>query len=273
MEAQAAIGEKEIDTYEEDGLIKIRLPAVILDLRQKFLEEICLWLDHFGNFRATPETLSDDLVKIAKDDRQLVGRLYKISRRFPTTKQIASHPYFTTLAGVLMKTSLVSCCHLVNIRFDLPQESKYLLDAHQDFPYIQGSLNGLTIWLPFHDVKKDMGPPSFIIGSHRWGVLKSKEYSLAEVGGSGGRSFKIIETGRLDREKFVSEEINSDAALVFHTLLVHRSETNISERARISIQLRFDDALNQISFGKNYPEGLYLNNKLVETYPEFVEEG
>lgn len=257
--------------YERDGLVKVHLPEDIAGLQKEFLRECCVWLAHFGGFKTTPEALPDDLVKIAKDNRQLLGRLYKIARRFPAAKRLACHPYFVRVAQNLMKTNLVSCCHLVNVRFDLPQESKYLLDTHQDFPYIQGSLNGLTVWLPFSDVTKDMGAPSFVLGSHRWGALKVKEYSLGEVGGSGGKSFEIIETKRLEKESFASGEIKSDTALVFHTLLVHRSEANISGRARVSVQLRFDDALNQVSFEKNYPEGLYLNNKLTETYPELVE--
>ena len=121
--------------------------------------------------------------------------------------------------------------------------------------------------MPFSDIALDMGPPSFMPGSQKWGVLKVKP---SWVGGKGGEPYTIAETDRIQEADFVSKEISGAQALVFHTLLVHRSEPNTSKNARLSIQLRFDDLLDTTSFGKNYPEGLFLGESPSKTYPEFV---
>jgi hypothetical protein len=270
---ESQLDKRKVAQYEEEGIIKIDLPPNIIELQQQFLRECCRWVGHFGKYECSSETFARDLIDIAQTDRSLVAKLYKVSRRFVSAKQLASEPYFVACAKTIMGTESVSCCHLVNVRFDLPGESKYSLESHQDFPYIQGSVNGITIWMPFFDISQEMGAPSWIPGSHRWGALKVREYSLGQVGGSGGKSFVIADTEHMEGKGFVKGVIKSHEALLFSTLLVHRSEPNISETARISIQVRFDDAYSQASFTRNYPEGLYLNNRLNEAYPELVENG
>ena len=169
-----------------------------------------------------------------------------------------------------MGTSLVSCCHFVNVRIDLPGKEKYLLPPHQDFPYIQGSLNGITWWIPVADTPLNIGPPSWISGSHKLGVLAVKEFDYASTGASGGRSFCITGEEQFKDSDYVCEPIAFGEGLVFSTLLLHRSERNRSQRARVTIQVRFDDALAKESFARNYPEGLYLGDSFNKTYPEYV---
>ncbi len=259
-----------LQKFESDGIVKITLPAEIQAFQREFANDACAWLKRWTGCECASPSLAADMVRIAKENRALVGRLYKVARRFAVTKQMACHPFLVDLAKTLMQAPLVSCCNFVAVRFDLPSESKYLLDAHQDFPYIQGSLNGITIWMPFNDADERVGSPSWIPGSHRWGVLRVREFSLEQAGGSGGRSFELVDFDRLAGHEFVREDVRAGEALAFHTLLVHRSEPNTSGVARMSAQLRYDDVFERSSFERNYPEGLYLNNRLTDTYPEYV---
>lgn len=261
----------QIAAYDRDGIIKITLPPAVSRLRQQFLQETAEWLVGVGQPAIDIANLPAQLARLAGQDRPLIARLYKIARRFPAAKQLACAPFFVALAQELMRTALVSCCHFVNVRIDLPDEDRFLLDAHQDFPFIQGSLNGLTVWLPFTTTPLPMGPPSCILGSHRWGMLPVTEYGPAETGGSGGKSFRIADQPRLEAGLFVNWAVEADEALVFSTLLVHRSERNQSPLARLNAQLRFDDALAGESFDRNYPEGLYLGDRLATTYPEYIQ--
>jgi len=262
-----------LSTYQRDGLIHVNVSAEIAELQVHFMHECCAFLRVLGMTDTTPATLPADLVTAARQDRALVGRLYKASRRFPSAKQLAAHPFFVDLAGQLMQTELVSCCHFVCVRIDLPTEDRYMTPAHQDFPYIQGSMNGITVWLPFSDLTVSHGIPSFVDGSHHWGMLRVHEYSLDEIGHNGGQSFALADDPRLRDAKYVRPNtVGKNEALVFHTLLLHRSEPNRSTEARITIQLRFDDLANKDSFRRNYPEGLYLNDRLEKTYPEYVAQ-
>ena len=264
-------------SYQTDGLVTVGLPAEIHTLQQQFCQQTTNWLRHFSDPPIPANDLAADelaveLAQLGRRQRPLVGQLYKAARRFPATKQLACHPYFIACAQQLMNTELVSCCNFVSIRIDLPEESKYMVPPHQDFPYIQGSLNGITIWMPFTDISLDMGPPAWIAGSHATGMLPVRERSLADAGNVGAQIFEFADPPELADSDFRCQPITAQQALAFHTLLVHRSTPNQSDRARISIQLRFDDLANKESRQRNYPEGRYLDNLLADSYPEFVVE-
>jgi hypothetical protein len=264
-----ALDESLIGAYQADGIIQLTVPDSIRALQLDFLRDCALWLNHFGGLDVQPSAVPATLPMV---DRQLVARLYKISRRFKAAKQLAAHAWFTQLAGDLMRTPLVSCCHFVNVRMDLPDEDTFLLPIHQDFPYIQGSFNGITVWLPFHDTPQEAGPPAWIPGSHTGGVQAVREqvYGTGPVR-SGGRSFDVADAAAYADARFVSADVPFGTALVFSTLLVHRSQRNRSHVARLNVQLRYDDALAAESFERNYPEGLYLGDALTTTYPEHVQ--
>src|SRR6266571_2014608 len=139
------------EAYRRDGVVQLKVPEAVRELQSAFLRECCAWLDRFAAVNVTPQRLPDVLPTI---ERSTVGRLYKVSRRFPAAKQLASHQWFCDVAGKLMETNLVSCCHFVNIRMDLPREQTYLLPVHQDFPFIQGSYNGITVCFFFLMIRR-----------------------------------------------------------------------------------------------------------------------
>ena len=264
------LSERSVVDYRDAGLLRLTLAQATADLCKEFMQEVCTWLKVIGGIDVKPDDLPAQLPIIAAQNRTLVARLYKISRRFPAAKRLASDRWLAEVAAQLMGAPLVSCCHFVNIRIDLPGEEKYLLPPHQDFPYIQGSLNGVTWWIPFADTPVSVGPPSFILNSHKEGLLKVREIDYGSTGGSGGRSFELAELSRFENATYVHEAVNAGEGLVFNTLLLHRSEPNHSNLARINIQVRFDDPFASESYERNYPEGLYLGDSLAKTYPDCV---
>ena len=269
-DVQAGLSDKQLAEYHAEGILRLPLPRETKLLCNEFLKEMSIWLEKMGNTTIHPEDLPARLPELAVKDRALIAKLYKVSRRFPAAKRIASDHWLADVAAQLMGVPMVSCCHFVNVRIDLPGEEKYLLPPHQDFPYIQGSLNGVTWWIPFSDTPIDVGPPSWIPGSHKLGMLKVEEIDYEKTGKSGGRSFQIAGTNRFANAKYKHEPVARGEALVFDTLLLHRSEPNRSVLARVNIQVRFDDPFARESFERNYPEGLYLGDSLTKTYPEYV---
>lgn len=270
MSETTVLSPEQLRAYRQDGLLMLRAPADLLREARGLLGEMRLWIRRFTGDEVTDADLPAYLADLARRDRPVVGRLYKASRRFPSLRRMASHPWLERLAGEGMETPLVTCCHFVNVRIDLPGEDKYLVPPHQDFPYIQGSLNGVTVWMPLMDTPTLLGPPTFVPGSHLQGVMPVREYSLSQSGGSGGKSFAIADTDMVAAQTFVGGDIAFGELAFFHTLLLHRSERNQGDVARINVQIRFDDALNAESYARNYPEGLFLGDRLTQTYPEHV---
>ena len=73
--------------------------------------------------------------------------------------------------------------------------------------------------------KFKMGPIEYISGSHKK-VLPSKSGLLLD---------------NLGHKNFICNEVNLGECLIFSQLLVHRSGINLSKKARISLQIRFND--------------------------------
>lgn len=257
--------------YSRNGLTQVTLPPHLHGLLDNFKTECCQFISHFSGIKLLSDDLCAELPVIALTNRQLVSRLYKASRRFPSAKRLACDSYFTMISALLMNAQFAACCHFVNIRIDLPGEDKFLLPPHQDFPYIQDSLNAVVLWIPFFDAEVQHGLPSYIPGSHKLGIINVEKFDSNTTGGSGARSFRFSDTSKLSSMNYVANSIISKGeALIFSTQLIHRSEPNVSKLARLTLQARFSDPFNTDSYLKNYPEGLYLGDKFSDFYPEYA---
>jgi ectoine hydroxylase-related dioxygenase (phytanoyl-CoA dioxygenase family) len=267
------IDSNDVSRYHRDGMIRIQLPSEVCNLLKSFVNECCAWIKHFAHVDVAAIDLARTLPTLARSNRDIIAKLYKVSRRFPSAKKLGCHPKLTSASARLMNVEFAACCHFINIRIDLPGEDKYLLPPHQDFPYIQDSINSVTWWIPFADTSVETGPPRFLLGTHKLGILPVKEFDYESTGRSGGKSFQIADETRFNNIDYsCNQSVPFGQAILFDTLLVHRSEPNNSSVARLSVQLRFSDPFSVDSFERNYPEGLYLGNRFSHSYPEYVIE-
>jgi len=262
------LSQNQVLDYELNGILKIKLNSELLSLSEAFLHELSMYLNHYFGDAYSDEPIEKRLYLIARESRGEIGKLYQVIRRFPSMKKLACHDWFISIAQTLMKSELVSCCNFVAARFDFPNESKYATAPHQDFPYIQGSQDGLTFWLPFVDVPFITGAPSFVSSSHKDGAQAVIEKEINNSNGTNSiEALRLEEWSALEYQKI---EVKKDECLVFSTNLIHKSEPNLSDYCRITTQLRFDNLFNRTSWEKGFPEGLYLGQKLSSSYPELV---
>ncbi len=287
MELISSLSKETIEKYNVDGIIKISLPSEITQLQNEFLLDCCKFLKKWANFKTTPETLSFDLVGLSKINRNIVGKLYKVSKRFRSARALSCHPYFTEIAQALMNTELISCYHLTIVRIDLPNEEKFLMPPHQDFPYIQGSMNGLTLYLTFDDITPKHGVVSIKRGTHHEDIIKvtesdsrlsSAQTEYVSTGNStrkiqaADKVCEIADMSQINNLHFEQESLSKNEAYFFHTLLLHSSEKNTSDSARITMQIRFDDLFYEDSFNRNFPEGRSRDDLFSNNFSEFVVE-
>jgi hypothetical protein len=283
----SSLSKETIEKYNKDGIIKISLPSEIVELQNEFLLDCCKFLKKWANFETTPEKLTFDLVELSKINRNIVGKLYKVSKRFRSSRALSCHPYFTEIAKALMNTEIISCYHLSIVRIDLPNEEKFLMPPHQDFPYIQGSVNGLTLYLTFDDITPKHGVVSIKRGTHHNGIMKVTESdsrlssAQTEYVSTGNSSKKIQSTDKvceisdmsqINNLHFEQEPLSKNESYFFHTLLLHSSEKNTSDSARITMQIRFDDLLCEDSFNRNFPEGRNRDDLFSNNFSEYVVE-
>lgn len=256
--------------YSKTGLTLVDVPAEIYNLQLDFLREVASYLGHWHSMPNLTETnVMSAIMDLARMDRASVGLLYKASRRFPAAKRLACSNWAVETAKHAMGTELVSCCTFVATRIDLPGENQFATAPHQDFPYIQGSFDGVTIWLPMQNTPLEMGPPEFLPGSHADGAHKVREKSLENFE-SGTSTIEAVDVAAWANLDYAALPVQMTQALVFSTMLVHRSGVNRSDFPRFSVQLRFDNLTSEQSFRRGFPEGLYLGELLSSNYPELV---
>lgn len=114
---------------------------------------------------------------------------------------------------------------------------------HQDWRSIQGSLDGVIVWVPFCDVGKDNYPLEIIPGSHRLGLLPSAEDPFGHR----------VADGVIDEAAFSPLEVSKGDAVFFSTFLVHRTGDKGGKNVRVAASFRFNNAAEPSFIARNYP--------------------
>jgi ectoine hydroxylase-related dioxygenase (phytanoyl-CoA dioxygenase family) len=118
-------------------------------------------------------------------------------------------------------------------RLIFPNSERLVVHPHQDYEFMGGDPEFYTVWIPLHDCPIDTGPLKLIEGSHRLGI---KEHQRDDL------HVPEIPMPNVDDDGWISGQINAGDVLIFHSLTVHAAMPNISDRMRISLDCRFQDA-------------------------------
>lgn len=114
---------------------------------------------------------------------------------------------------------------------------------HQDWRSIQGSIDGVVVWLPFGEVGLDNYPLEVIPGSHRLGLLPSADDPFGH---------RIAE-GKFDESAFVPLEVSKGDAVFLTSFTVHRTGSKGGKRVRVAGSFRFNNAAESTFIARNYP--------------------
>jgi hypothetical protein len=168
---------------------------------------------------------------------------YDQLRYLPEIAEISSDKALIKIAKTAGIKFPVHCARPI-LRADMPFDEKWEFLAHQDYVFNQGSLNSVTIWIPFQDTPVKLGAVQVIAGSHSAGSVSSRA----------GIINKINEAG------FVSMPVKLGQVLVFSQFLHHRSGRNMGSGIRFSLQVRFNDLADKEYAGRKY----YINQTVKE---------
>lgn len=199
----------------------------------------------------------DGLMELATRRRQDVGPIYDACRRLIAVHRLAAREDFEAISRHLMGTQNVMLHREKQVRIDLPRETKFLFDWHQDFPYAQDSEDALVYWIPLHAVDETNGCLKVRPGSHRLGVQSTLLNTAYASDASKSKSHAIELTGE---SAFAFPEIavpmNAGDVLVIHTLVVHKSGQNLSDRARWTAMARHANFDDKWAVQNGWPSGI-----------------
>lgn len=143
----------------------------------------------------------------------------------------------------------------------------YLVDAHQDWRSMQGSLNSVVIWLPLMDITKEHGALQILPQSHKWGLRTNHIQN----------NFGMVKLSEKEEQSLIDVEVKQGDALVFSAFLVHKSGDNTSPTPRWSCHFRYNDLDEKTFINRGYPHPYvyYPQNDLITSdFPssEQIEE-
>jgi phytanoyl-CoA dioxygenase PhyH len=116
-------------------------------------------------------------------------------------------------------------------RFSFPQNVKHTTPAHQDFPFIQGTAETFTTWIPLGDTPRELGGLKIDAGTHR-----SRVYDHHISFGAGGMG---IDPDALP-DNWHSTDYRAGDVLLFHSMIVHQALPNLTpDRLRLSVDYRY----------------------------------
>jgi ectoine hydroxylase-related dioxygenase (phytanoyl-CoA dioxygenase family) len=116
--------------------------------------------------------------------------------------------------------------------------------AHQDFPSIQGSLDGIVIWIPLVDVDINRYPLEVIPGSHNNGILPSIENN---------DSSWEVSPECYNETDFIPIECEVGDVVFMSYFTVHRSSQNGDHRLRLACSTRYDNPDEKTFIERTYP--------------------
>ncbi|WP_086829504.1 phytanoyl-CoA dioxygenase family protein [Allokutzneria sp. NRRL B-24872] len=136
-------------------------------------------------------------------------------------------------------------CHPMHIaRVTAPTPRATPTPAHQDYRLIQGAVDTLTMWIPLADCPADAGGLEVLSGSHRLGVL-----GVSRAEGPGGVSAQVAGSGVND---WRTAHFGQGDVLVFTSLTVHGARPNLSDRLRLSADIRWQARSEPAAFIDGY---------------------
>lgn len=177
-----------------------------------------------------------------RDFNAFLGKA-NISQYLLSINELTTHqPIVKILKNLGLNNPVINTRPLVSYSHkDLSKNDMYWkVPAHQDWPSMQGSIDGVTVWIPLVELDESMGYLEVIPKSHLQGALKQKDNT-------------VLDESSFDAKDFVPIVMNRGDVLIFNTFLIHRSGHNTSNKVRLTTHLRYDNADEESFIQRNYP--------------------
>ena len=118
------------------------------------------------------------------------------------------------------------------------------LDAHQDWPSVQGSLDGLGVWVPLCDVDDNAFPLELVPGSHRRGLIAPQ----------GNKTDVIWVVDTYEDSDYKPVFVEQGDVVFFNSFTAHRSgQKGRRNFVRLACSSRFDNGAEASFVQRGYP--------------------
>jgi hypothetical protein len=213
---------------------------------------------------------SKDYLAVCRVNRELGGEIYRASRHLCALHQLSAKAELLQLARTLMGTEFVNLIPYTAMRVDTRGEEQYLFPWHQDYPYTQGSMDGIVAWVPLFDLNEGDGGVQLIPGSHKLGLQRVELIDPDNARRNGAHTIRIENLERFDSAPSVIPRVRAGDVVVFSTLLVHRSVPMTRDGVRWTTQIRYANFSNPDAVKRGWPGGMIEGVHFERDHPEYV---
>lgn len=239
--------------YQKNGYVVLKEvvpPQHILEIRQAIHSVIQFQLRQ----RCQPvsrnenplECLHEDMQTLLRHNVQLylstVRYLPKLASvyRWSVSDRVQEILSDFGLAPFSMSTEPV--IHIMSEKLKIPN-GYFGLEAHQDWPSVQGSLDVITMWTPLMEISPTTYPVQVIPQSHLKGLWEGEitPYALQ------------IKPELLEDQPFVDCPVPLGGVLLMNGFTVHRSATENCQGLRIAFSTRYENPFEPTFAQRGYP--------------------
>jgi ectoine hydroxylase-related dioxygenase (phytanoyl-CoA dioxygenase family) len=228
------------------GLLDVAGPeAVLQEARRVFLAQML----KRGTLHEVPrdqEAFEEALFRYFSEDQEGFVSCANQSQYTVSLQRLGVEPRIIAAIRELGLTFPILCKYptlYFNSRHLATKEHYWRQGAHQDWRFLQGSLDSMVVWVPLVPISRELGALELLPGSHRLGLRADVDLS-ADYG-------KLPYD--LDDPSFVPIEAEPGDVLFFSTFLIHRSGTNSTRSIRWSCHFRFNNALEPTFVDRQFP--------------------
>jgi len=240
--------------YQRDGCYIARqiVPKALADRVFADMHRLAvLQLKHIGlpyGKGETPEAVHQDLRTLFNHDLKVYLATLTLCAKLTSLYELYMHPNvraFVAAIGLefpVFQTAPVM--HLMSKALKVPNGYQGF-GAHQDWPTLQGSLDTVTVWVPFVDIDANLFTMELIPGSHKGGLYP---YT---------RRDHIFEVNPecYDAKDFVPVEALRGDIVFMSSFTIHRSSLKGDDRLRVSTSWRYENAAEPHFIERAYPFG------------------
>ncbi|NMY42785.1 phytanoyl-CoA dioxygenase family protein [Pseudomonas sp. WS 5013] len=226
--------------FQEQGYLYLKalLPRHKVQVVQDQIFSVCR---DKGWFAANSRSVADEspcILPTVEGENEFF-RVYDDVQRLEAFHCLAHQPEILDVMRILLDASAfphpLSICRLM-----FPDNTETTTPPHQDYPNNQGTTELYACWIPLSDCPLKLGGLAFMPGSHKHGLLPL-EFSL----GAGNRQATLPEA--LREKPWVAGDYEQGDVLIFHSLMLHRSLDNLSDRMRLSVDYRYQSAYEPLT--------------------------
>lgn len=257
----------ERESFNQEGFFVFKgllspasVETVIAEIRQVFADQLrLLGIDANAENLSCPQTMkrlfdldvkrylaaASVLARLSGVARLLHGEaIWEALRRLGCRRaSIPSHPV----------------THLMSPDLQIP-DGYYGLEAHQDWPSLQGSLDAMVVWVPLVDIDAGMNPLELIPRSHLRGPLEATV----------GQNESVIAPSAINEADFVPLEVKAGDVAVFSCFTVHRSsKVGRAGAVRLACSTRYENLDEPTYAERGYPSAFKRSIHRELYFPNF----